>query len=72
MGQAGRSNRKERFAMYEPQRTPPILPLDADPDVYRWANEPYAGPITRRGLVWLGLLGLVAAFWGGVAYLVLV
>lgn len=55
--------------MYEPQRPPPIIPLDADPEVYRWATEPVVGPVTRRGLVWLilGLLGV--AFWGSIAYL---
>lgn len=57
--------------MNDPQRTPPIIPLDADPDVYRWANEPYVGPITRRGLVWIAFAAGVAAFWAAVAYLVL-
>ncbi len=46
--------------MYEPQRPPPIIPLDADPDEYRWATEPVVGPVTRRGLVWLGIAVLVA------------
>lgn len=55
--------------MHDPQRPPPIIPLDADPDVYRWATEPIVGPVTRRGLVWIGTAILVAAFWTAAAYL---
>lgn len=34
--------------------------LKTDP----WWNEPYVGPVTRTGVVWLGAFAMPVAFWG--------